>query len=275
MHVEAGEIVCLLGPNGAGKSTTLKILTGIHQADQGTATVCGQPAGSKLARQCTGLTPQDLEFPTHLTPTEILELVRSHYIDPEPTSRMVELLGMQRFQHQRTLGLSGGEKRRLALACALIGKPRALFLDEPTTGMDVESRQIFWQTIRVLQKQNQTAIVLTTHYLAEAEELSDRLLLIQNGKIIKEGTLQSLRQEFEWQIITADYPDVEPLKISQLQTGGDWTQTSKSNWRCWTRNSDQVVQNLVEAKISFKNLRVSSPSLEEIFVQLSNSGSQN
>jgi ABC-2 type transport system ATP-binding protein len=187
LEVETGEIVALLGPNGAGKTTALSLLLGLRRPDSGSAELFGANPCRPAARASIGVTPQESGFPPTLRVREIVDLVRAHFADPAPAAELLDRFGLAQIGRRQAGGLSGGQRRRLAVALAFAGRPRALFLDEPTTGLDVEARLAVWREIGEYAAAGQT-VLLTTHHLEEAEALATRVLLLARGRIVAEGS---------------------------------------------------------------------------------------
>ena len=190
LQIERGECFGLLGPNGAGKTTTIEILEGLLDATDGEVEILGEHWGGaddRALRQRIGVSLQETKLTEKLTVLETIRLFRSFYdrgLDPESVLAMVEL-DEKRFSWVGKL--SGGQKQRLAIAIALVGDPELLFLDEPTTGLDPQSRRQLWDILRDLRKQGRT-ILITTHYMDEAERLCDRVAIVDHGKVIALGT---------------------------------------------------------------------------------------
>jgi ABC-2 type transport system ATP-binding protein len=191
LDIAAGEVVALLGPNGAGKTTALSILLGLRRPDAGRAELFGRDPRRPSARTTIGVTPQDGGFPLTLRVGEIVDLVRAHFPRPAARQELLERFGLQDIAGRQTGGLSGGERRRLSVALAFAGCPQAVFLDEPTTGLDVEARQAAWREIGRFAREGGT-VLLTTHYLEEAEALASRIVLIARGRVVAEGTAVEL-----------------------------------------------------------------------------------
>ena len=187
LAIEAGEVVALLGPNGAGKTTALSILLGLRRPDAGRAELFGHDPRHPSARTAIGVTPQEYGFPPTLRTGEIVDLVRAHFRAPAPRVELLERFGLTAVARRQTGGLSGGERRRLAVALAYAGSPRAVFLDEPTAGLDVESRRSVWRELRLYAAGGGT-VLLTTHHLEEAEALASRVVLLSQGTVVAEGT---------------------------------------------------------------------------------------
>ncbi len=187
-EIAEGEIFGLLGPNGAGKTTTVEILEGYRERDGGAVTVLGEdPSTAGLAwRERIGVVLQSSSFYDSLTVAENLALFAGYYTQPRPVGEVVELVGLEEKRDTLVRNLSGGQRRRLDLGLALVGDPELVFLDEPTTGFDPEARRRAWQTIASLRDLGKT-ILLTTHYLEEAEHLSDRVAVVRNGEIVALG----------------------------------------------------------------------------------------
>ena len=189
LEIQAGECVGLLGPNGAGKTTTIEILEGLLEPTSGVVTILGQTwkSHSRELREKIGISLQETRLSEKLTVRETVELFASFYREPRPTKEVLEALQLEEKADSWVGKLSGGQRQRLAVATALVGSPRVLFLDEPTTGLDPQSRRQLWDIIRAFQKTGGT-VLLTTHYMDEAERLCDRLAIVDHGQIIAEGT---------------------------------------------------------------------------------------
>jgi ABC-2 type transport system ATP-binding protein len=191
LAIEAGEVVALLGPNGAGKTTALSILLGLRRPDEGRAEVFGVDPRRPSARIAVGVTPQETGFPPTLRVREIVDLVRAHFPFPAPTDELLERFDLGTIARRQAGGLSGGERRRLSVALAFAGEPAAIFLDEPTAGLDVESRRAVWAEIDQYSADGGT-VLLTTHYIEEAERLAPRIVLLAHGRVVAEGSADAL-----------------------------------------------------------------------------------
>jgi ABC-2 type transport system ATP-binding protein len=192
-HINEGEVFGLLGPNGAGKTTTVEILEGYRERDGGDVEVLGfDPADARTAfRERIGVVLQQSQLFSTLTVAETHSLFAGYYQHPRDVDDVIELVGLTDKRDARVKTLSGGQKRRLDLGVALVGDPDLIFLDEPTTGFDPAARRAAWEMIRSLRSLGKT-ILLTTHYLDEAEQLADRLAVLREGRIIREGTPSEL-----------------------------------------------------------------------------------
>jgi ABC-2 type transport system ATP-binding protein len=193
LEVAQGQCFGLLGPNGAGKTTTIEICEGLTAADEGMVEVLGLKwrAGADELRQRIGIQLQETQFPDKLTVEETLRLFRSFFKRGISVDESIETAQLEEKRKSRVGGLSGGQKQRLAMACALVGDPELLFLDEPTTGLDPQARRHLWDLVDRLKHAGRT-IILTTHYMEEAERLCDRVAIMDHGRVIALGTPQQL-----------------------------------------------------------------------------------
>jgi ABC-2 type transport system ATP-binding protein len=193
LDVAPGECFGLLGPNGAGKTTTIEICEGLTAPDSGTVELLGLNWASSEAelRQRIGIQLQETQFPDKLTVSETLRLFRSFFRNGLSVDESIRTSQLEEKRNARVVTLSGGQKQRLAMACALVGDPELLFLDEPTTGLDPQARRNLWDLVDELKKAGRT-IILTTHYMDEAERLCDRVAIMDRGRIISIGSPQQL-----------------------------------------------------------------------------------
>jgi ABC-2 type transport system ATP-binding protein len=189
LEIQTGECFGLLGPNGAGKTTTIEILEGLLQPTSGEVTILGHTwqQNPRELREWLGISLQETRLSEKLTVRETIELFSSFYREPRLSSEVLEQLQLTEKTDAWVGKLSGGQRQRLAVATALVGNPKILFLDEPTTGLDPQSRRQLWDIIRSFQRNGGT-VLLTTHYMDEAERLCDRLAIIDHGEVIAEGT---------------------------------------------------------------------------------------
>ena len=195
LTVGAGECFGLLGPNGAGKTTTIEILEGLILPDSGDVEILGtawrEGAAGRALRERLGIQLQETQLADKLTVTETLALFRSFYKQSHTVDEVLALVELEEKRKARVVTLSGGQKQRLAVACALVSKPELLFLDEPTTGLDPQSRRQLWEIIRRFRAAGGT-VLLTTHYMEEAERLCDRVAIMDHGTVIALGTPRQL-----------------------------------------------------------------------------------
>src|ERR1700722_8306883 len=192
LKVRRGEILSVLGPNGAGKTTAISLLLGLLRADAGKATLFDLEPASLPARRRIGAMRQTAGVPDMLAVGELIHLFRSYYPRPRTFADIVSLAGVGDIVKRRYGKLSGGQQRRAQFALAIAGNPEILFLDEPTTGLDINAREMLWKTIRTLVSEG-CAIVLTTHYLEEAEALANRVCVLSQGRVVAEGDVQKIR----------------------------------------------------------------------------------
>jgi ABC-2 type transport system ATP-binding protein len=263
--VKAGQLLAFLGPNGAGKSTTMSLLIGLRSPDSGQVELFRQSPRDYEVRRRIGVTPQDLAFPPLLTVGELIQFVAAHHENPRPYQWVLKQLGLSEFENRKTAGMSGGEKRRLGVALALVGNPDLIVLDEPTTGLDIESRRGLWSLIQELMDEGKT-IVLTTHYLEEVEALADRVLVIDKGQLIFDGSVEQIKSKVDLRKISFATPiDVSPwLKASQIVS---WSCTG-NRYTLVTEDSDRLVRELIRNDTEFLDLSVELVSLEEAFMAL-------
>jgi ABC-2 type transport system ATP-binding protein len=264
LELHRGETLALLGPNGAGKTTALSIALGLRRPDRGDAKLFGKDPRRANSRRAIGVTPQQADFPMTLKVCEIVDLVREHYPAPLATRDVIDRFGLGDVAERQTGGLSGGERRRLAVALAFAGNPAAVFLDEPTTGLDVEARHGLWAELRDYVAGGGT-ILLTTHYLEEAEALASRVALIDCGRVIASGTVDQITSRVSTRRVRLRARHVPSLpSIDRRELDGDAQVL-------YTRDSDALVRELVSAGVSFKDLTIQHATLEDAFMQLTGS----
>ena len=254
LTVEQGEIFALLGPNGAGKTTTVEILEGYRSANSGEIKVLGfDPATKGSAaqkwRNKIGIVLQSANDAADLTVIETVSHFANYFDNPKDTHQVISAVGLSDKENSKTRQLSGGQRRRLDVALGIIGSPELLFLDEPTTGFDPEARRSFWELIRTLKSEG-TTILLTTHYLDEAQELADRVGVINNGKIIEIATPATLGGR-----------NNAPAKVTWLENG-------VSKELLTSNPTDEVVNLSKQFNGPIPELQVLRPNLEEIYLRM-------
>jgi ABC-2 type transport system ATP-binding protein len=269
--VEEGEVFGLLGPNGAGKTTTIEILEGYRQRDAGTVTVLGIDPhhGGRKLRERVGLVLQEAAVPPRLSVKELVELYRGYYPAPRPAAEIIELVGLTEKTNERIGKLSGGQQRRLDVALGLVGDPELIFLDEPTTGFDPSARRAAWEVVRNMRTLGKT-IVLTTHYMDEAQNLADRICVIAAGKVVAQGTPETLRAGTEQLThIRFDLPDGVDIGSapgkSVVRDGVVVIETPAP-----TRSLHELTTWAVALGLELPNLEVTRPSLEDVYLELTN-----
>jgi ABC-2 type transport system ATP-binding protein len=267
-RVEAGEVVALLGPNGAGKTTTVEILEGYRPRDGGHAEVLGLDPGrgGRALRERIGIVLQGTSAHPHLTTREVLSMFGGYYPRRRDADELLELVGLEDDADRRVRMLSGGQRRRLDLALALVGSPELLFLDEPTTGFDPEARRGAWETIRRLAGAG-TTVLLTTHYLDEAATLADRVIVLRAGRIVAEGAPGSLGTvtgaEFRFRLPDGvGLPDIPGLALAATADGVVGTSDAP------TEALHALTGWALEQRVELEGLEVRRPSLEDVYLEL-------
>ncbi len=276
LEVLPGECFGLLGPNGAGKTTTIEICEGLTTPDAGEVVVLGRRWGRDDAqlRELLGISLQETQFSEKLTVRETIQLFRSFYRNgPEPDA-VIEMVQLQEKAAGRVGQLSGGQKQRLALACALVGDPELLFLDEPTTGLDPQSRRQLWDLIERFRSGGRS-ILLTTHYMEEAEHLCDRVAIVDHGRVIAQGTprelVASLRAEHVLEFAVSNTEQVDEAALAALDGVCSATRrdgTYRLQVEQLHRTMPALVAELRRQGAQLSELRTHSASLEDVFVTL-------
>jgi ABC-2 type transport system ATP-binding protein len=261
LDVPAGQLLGLLGPNGAGKTTLLQLLTGLRRPTSGTVELFGGDPRDTASRRRLGCTPQETGLPPTLRVHEVVDFVAGHFDHPVPTAELLEQFGLRGLDRRQTGGLSGGQKRRLAVAVAFAGRPDLVLLDEPTTGLDVEARHALWDAIRHYHQGGGT-VVLTSHYLEEVEALAERVVVMDQGLVRADGTLAEVRSLVPARRVRLRAPDLPEL------TGVDRSSRDGDRYELWTADSDSLVRQLVSTGIPFRDLEVATASLEDAFLTL-------
>jgi ABC-2 type transport system ATP-binding protein len=272
LRVQRGEIFAFLGPNGAGKTTTVEILEGFRKRTAGEVRVLGidPEHGDRDWRARIGIVLQEGKAQPNLTVRETLELWSAYYPDPRPIAETVELVGLAEKADDRVARLSGGQRRRLDVALALVGRPELVFLDEPTTGFDPVARRSAWEVIGGLRELG-TTVFLTTHYLDEAQELADRVAIIKGGVIVAEGAPQDLAgpQARETEILFVAPPGIA---LRELPGGVAAVAGHDGRARLRTQSPTRVLAELcgwaAARDIELERLEVLRPTLEDIYLEI-------
>jgi len=276
LEIHAGECFGLLGPNGAGKTTTIEILEGLLEATAGEVTILGQTwkSHARELREQIGISLQETRLSEKLTVRETVELFASFYSEPRPTNEVLAALQLEEKADSWVGKLSGGQKQRLAVATALVGSPKLLFLDEPTTGLDPQSRRQLWEIIRGFQRGGGT-VLLTTHYMDEAERLCDRLAIVDHGQIIAEGSPADLIERLgghhmvEFSLAGDSHG---PTEIWNSLPGVDSVYNDDGLMCLAVREPHRTIPALLEAvdkqSAQLEHLTTRQASLEDVFVRL-------
>ena len=260
LEVEAGEVFAVLGPNGAGKTTTVEILEGYRKADAGDVRVLGEDPrrAGRGWRERIGIVLQSCRLDPYLTARESLRLFAGYYSRPRPVEEVIELVGLTEKADERTGRLSGGQQRRLDVGMALIGDPELLFLDEPTTGFDPSARRQAWEAIAGLRELGKT-VLLTTHYMDEAQRLADRVAIVSRGEIVARGTPEDLGDR-----------DSQPTVISYR--GADGEVSLRTTDPVATLN--ELTGRALADGETLEGLEVRRPSLEDVYLELTDHGEE-
>ncbi|GII00284.1 ABC transporter ATP-binding protein [Planobispora takensis] len=261
LDIRSGELVGLLGPNGAGKSTLINLFVGLRRPTSGRMELFGGSPVDAVRRRGIGVTPQETGLPPTLRVREVVDFTAAHYPRGVERGALLERFGLSDLERRQIGGLSGGQKRRLAVALAFVGDPRLVFLDEPTTGLDVEARRGLWEAIRGFHAEGGT-VVLTSHYLEEVEALAERVVVIGHGRVLADGPIAEVR-------------GIAGVRRVAL-TGGDLpelpgvlrTEREGERVHLLTTDADALVRELVRADVPFSDLEIRPTSLEEAFLTI-------
>ncbi len=276
LEVRAGECFGLLGPNGAGKTTTIEICEGLLAPDAGTVELLGMrwETDAPELRQRLGVQLQETQLSEKLTVDETVRLFRSFYRRGPSVAEVIAMVQLEEKRGARVGGLSVGQKQRLAMACALVGDPDLLFLDEPTTGLDPQARRQLWDLIERFKTEGRT-IILTTHYMDEAERLSDRVAIMDHGKVIALGTPRELIASIGAEHMVAFAVDggaalnlallesLDGVRVARCENGGYELQVRELH-----RAVAALFEETARRSIAVTELRTHSATLEDVFVSL-------
>ncbi|WP_238389694.1 ABC transporter ATP-binding protein [Pseudoxanthomonas koreensis] len=265
LQLRSGELLAVLGPNGAGKSTAISLWLGLIEADRGEVSLLGGDPREDVRRQGLGAMMQDVELPRELNARELVRLASSYYTDPLPLQETLHRAGVAAFAGRPYGKLSGGQKRLAQFAVAICGQPRVLFLDEPTVGLDVQARQALWASIRGLLAAG-CSIVLTTHYLEEAEALADRVAVIARGRVVATGSVDEMRELVARSRISCD------SRLSATEVGG-WpgvldARLERDRLHLTASDAETVVRRLLAEDPTLARLEVRQAGLDEAFNEL-------
>ncbi|EOO15064.1 ABC transporter ATP-binding protein [Bacillus cereus] len=265
-HVNKGQIVALLGPNGAGKTTTISMMLGLKDPTEGNISIFGKSPKHREVCNSLGAMLQEVSVIDSITVEEAIELFRSYYTNPVEKETLLQLSNLESERKQRCEKLSGGQKRRLNFALALAGNPDLLFLDEPTVGMDITSRKTFWETIRKLASEGKT-IILTTHYLEEADALADRILLFANGKIIADGTPDEMKATISQKTVSFVAAEKIPTALLKGLPHVTGVQFHEARIILKTDDTDATLRAIFKKDLPIMDIAVERGSLDEAFEQ--------
>ena len=265
LDVRSGELLALLGPNGAGKSTAIGLLLGLSDPDAGEVRLFGQSPHTLEARRGVGVMLQSAGLPDTLKVGELLAQTRSYYPDPLSADECAATAGIGDLLGRRYGKLSGGQQRRVQFALAISGRPRLLFLDEPTVGLDVEARQALWVSMRSLVASG-CAVLLTTHYLEEAESLADRVAVLGRGRIIADGSVREIRARVAQRRIRC----VSTLAPETISAWPEVRSICRDGDRLEivTNSAETVVRQLLWEDKRLSELEVERAGLAEAFIEI-------
>ncbi len=263
LEIRQGICFGLLGPNGAGKTTLIEIIEGIQSPDSGGALYKGTPVGDRFRKEA-GIQFQVTALQEFLTVRETLRLFKNLYPRTMDLEEVIRLCSLEEFLDRDTRKISGGQRQRLLMALAIINDPEVLFLDEPTTGLDPQSRRNFWDLINLVKSRGKT-IVLTTHYMDEAYTLCDEIAIMDRGRIIARGTPEQLLKKHFGDVVLQLPEDAVNGKIDGL---GLCT-SRKPGWcEIQTHDVDETIRTLMDRGVSLRRMNMRSWSLEDLFIAL-------
>ena len=273
---QRGQLLALLGPNGAGKTTTIEMCEGFTTPTSGTIRVLGMDpvANPQAVRDRIGIMLQGGGAYASVSVREMLELAAGYNADPHDPRWLMQLLGLEGIANTSYRRLSGGQQQRLSLALAMIGRPELIFLDEPTAGMDAQSRIAVWDIIAAM-KRDGVSVVLTTHLMDEAEQLADDVVIIDHGKVVAQGSPSELTNHDEFPVLsveTADVLDTRPLNDALAPAGLSVEEVRPRSYRVRGTGSPEVVEKLAREAarqdVLIRELSVSHRNLEDVFLDL-------
>ena len=259
LELRGGEVVALLGPNGAGKTTAVALLLGLRRPTSGRVRLFGLDPRRPAARREVGATPQESAFSPTLTVRELVDFVRAHHPRPLPAADVLTTFGLAEVGDRQAGGLSGGQRRRLAVALAFAGDPRAVFLDEPTTGLDVESRRAVWDAVRAFAAEDRT-VLLTTHNLDEAEALATRVVVLARGRVVADTTVPELKAKAgvkRVRVAEQALPSLPGVLRSEHEGGSRVL---------YVEDAGEIVRALVHARAALEGIEILPLSLEDAFL---------
>jgi len=278
--VKKGEIFGFLGPNGAGKTTTIHMLTTVLKPAEGHAMVCGYDIAKQPGevRNCIGVVPQEYTADEDLTGLENILLCADLYGIPREISKkraeeLLTLVELNKFENKQVSTYSGGMRRRLELACGLINRPHLFFLDEPTLGLDVQTRTATWNYIKLLKKEYDMTIFMTTHYLEEADMLCDRVAIIDHGKIITIGTPNELKEGLGGDIMTIGIKQSEVDLCAVIAQVPKVKEVKKQDgiYRIKVKDGEETAPSIIEAVRgqgqAITRLSLTKPTLDEVYLE--------
>lgn len=288
LKINQGSITAILGPNGAGKTTTIKMMLGLTSPSAGEISILGMPPGHKQVLQRIGVMMQDVSVMDFLTVREIIRMVQSYYRAPLDTAYLEKLTGLAPADlNRRAEKLSGGQKRSLNFALAMAGNPDILFFDEPTVGLDSESRRAFWTKIRTLAQQGKT-VVFTTHYLQEADEAADRIILFNEGAIAADGTPEQIKSGMTQRTLSFictpfledshEWTHTENVETAaaanqtliEKLSGVDHVQYHQNRCILHSKDTDALIRQIITMQLPVHDIRIEAGQLDDAYASMIN-----
>jgi ABC-2 type transport system ATP-binding protein len=269
LTLRRGEVVALLGPNGAGKTTAVRLLLGLISPDEGRVCVLGRDPRTAAARRRIGAMLQVARVPETLLVREHIALFRSYYPHPLSAAEVVRSAGLEGIENRKFGDLSGGQRQRVLFGLALCGDPDMVFLDEPTVGMDLQSRRRLWDEVRTLAAAGKS-VLLTTHHLEEADALANRIVVIDKGRVVREGTPSDIKHGVSGRRIRC-VTRLDPDRVRALPSVVS-LQTDRDALVIYADQPEDVVRRLLLEDDSLHGLEVSTAALEDAFLALTGGG---
>ncbi|MFV0410201.1 MAG: ABC transporter ATP-binding protein [Paracoccus sp. (in: a-proteobacteria)] len=280
LTIPAGSIFGLLGPNGAGKSTTINIMAGLVNKSAGQVVIWGfdQDVNPRNSRAAIGVMPQELNIDPFLTPRASLEVQAGLYGVPKSerwTDELLALVGLSDQAESYSRNLSGGMKRRLLLAKALVHRPQVLVLDEPTAGVDIGLREMLWHNVRRLNQAGMS-VILTTHYLEEAEAMCDRIAIIDRGEVLIEDTTAALLARADGKTMVIETDPALPLPALPGGVSPEWRGPGRLalSYQPSRLHPDRIIDAIRAGGLPINDIAIEQPRLEDVFVELTNGRAQ-
>ncbi len=266
LTIRPGEVVAILGPNGAGKSTTIEMLLGLVRPDQGSVEVYGQSPEDAIASGRVGAMLQSGGLIEDAKVGELVGLVAGLHPEPMPVGDALERAGIGDLSDRVFKALSGGQKQRVRFAMAIVAQPELIVLDEPTTGMDVETRRAFWQAMHAETARGRT-VLFATHYLDEADSYADRVVLMRHGRVVADGTASEIKAGVSGRTVRATVPDADLGRLAALD-GVRTVETRGDVVLLQCTDSDAVLRHLLNHTVAH-DIEVWSPDLEDAVLAIS------
>jgi ABC-2 type transport system ATP-binding protein len=264
--VEPGEVVAFLGPNGAGKTTAISLMLGLRRPDSGTARIFGRDPTHPQARDRIGVMLQDSDVPGTLKVREVVDLIGRYYPRPLSVKKALEMADLTEKSEATASSLSGGQKKRLCFALSVVGNPDVLFLDEPTAALDVEARRGFWEQVSGFANSGKT-IILTTHYLEEADALAERIVVINRGEIVAQGSPAQIKSRVGGKVVRFKAQGLT-LELAQTLVSVTRANLVSETYELYTQRPENLLRDVFNRNLDISDLEVRGGGLEAAFVEL-------